>query len=269
MENDVHWIQVGELAEGISENLLADSRDLIGKSIRLFFEDGSIFKYTFISLNQLSWTAMEGHQPTEAADETYRSTCIRDGVYFVDFVKHQVQTRSVSLVLDLNQNAAIGVFGNLPLEQEARRDLFQRVDQGMDLSGVKAVLLEGSIGKPFGEGVRKYPPTSDLIGKRVKYVYSRTETYEHIYLNEHRYTWHCLEGIEKGLADTDECYCRRIEEKLFLFVWREKIVPTLGVVLIDMHQMKTTGKIFGYASSDFGKVTNVPVGAYASLINEI
>ena len=74
-------------------------------------------------------------------------------------------------------------------------------------------------------------PTDALVGKRVQYVYSQTEAYEHIYLNENLYTWQCLRGSEAGLADTDRCHYRRIADELYLFVWREKVVPTLGVVL--------------------------------------
>ena len=50
-------------------------------------------------------------------------------------------------------------------------------------------------------------------------------------------------------------------------MWREKIVPTLGAVLVDLEQMKTTGKIFGYSGFDFGTVMNFPVGARASLVS--
>ena len=54
---------------------------------------------------------------------------------------------------------------------------------------------------------------------------------------------------------------------VYLFTWREKIVPTLGVVVVDMQKMKTTGKIFGYESNNFSKLINFPVGAFAKLIN--
>lgn len=93
-------------------------------------------------------------------------------------------------------------------------------------------------------------------GKRIEYTYSPTERYERIYLNEQLYTWHCLDGSEKGLADTDRCDYRKIAEDLYLFVWREKIVPTLGIVLLDLAQLKTTGQILGYQGFDFAAVTS-------------
>ena len=52
-----------------------------------------------------------------------------------------------------------------------------------------------------------------------------------------------------------------------MFVWREKIIPTLGVLLIDLQQMRTDGKIMGHQSSDFGALSNVPVGASANILN--
>jgi hypothetical protein len=270
MGKETRWVQVGELAQGIGENVLEENHQLTGKSIRLFFQDGDAYRLTFRSPNRLQWVNMEGMEENDSPDEFFRSTCLREDIYLVDFIRQNDRTRSVSLVLDFGKNYATGVFASLPAEEEARTDLFWRVNQEMDLSGVKAIFLGADMDVPFEKGgIEKHPPTTELIGKRVQYVYSRTETYEHIYLNENRYTWHCLSGIEKGLADTDECHYRKIAEKLFLFVWREKIIPTLGVVLIDMYRMKTTGKLFGYASNDFGKIINVPIGAHAYLVNEI
>jgi hypothetical protein len=105
----------------------------------------------------------------------------------------------------------------------------------------------------------------------VEYTYSPTERYEHIYLNERFYTWHCLLGSEKGLADTDRCHYLKLADELYLFVWREKIVPTLGAVVVDFQAMRTMGKIFGHSQSGPGGgpagVVDFPVGARARLAN--
>jgi len=69
------------------------------------------------------------------------------------------------------------------------------------------------------------------------------------------------------MADTDLCHYFKLAQELYLFVWREKLVPTLGVVVVNLAELKTTGKIFGYESDDFGKLTNFPVGAFAQLAN--
>ena len=59
----------------------------------------------------------------------------------------------------------------------------------------------------------------------------------------------------------------QVADDLTLFVWREKIIPTLGVILIDLQQMRTDGKILGYQGSDFAALSNFPVGASAQILN--
>lgn len=268
MNSDFNWIQVGELARSISENLLPDSDALTGRTLRLCFEDGSVIRWTFNGLHDLSWEVLEGPEKGARDDETFRATCIRPQIYLVDYILHRRQALSVSLVLDLGQGIATRATGRLPDQQEAQRDLFSRINEGMNLTGVAVQFASAAIDRPFEQHTKRHEPTDEMIGKRIQYVYSRTEAYEHIYLNDKLYTWHCLSGIEKGLADTDRCHHLKITEQLYLFVWREKIVPTLGVVLVDLQQMKTSGKLFGYEANDFGQLTNAPLGAYATLGND-
>ncbi len=103
--------------------------------------------------------------------------------------------------------------------------------------------------------------TDELIGTHNRYVYSENEIYDHIYLNTHCYAWHCISGAEVGLADVDRCQTFKIDEGLYLFSWQEKIIPTLGLLLIDLDQGRTDGKIIGYRDADFASVVNFPVGA--------
>jgi hypothetical protein len=107
------------------------------------------------------------------------------------------------------------------------------------------------------------------VGARAEYSYGPSECYEHIYLNEHFYTWHCLRGNEEGLADTDRCHYRKLGDRLYLFVWREKLVPTLGVVVLDYTDWVSRGKIFGYEGGDFARLTNFTVGAAIKLVNVV
>jgi hypothetical protein len=88
-------------------------------------------------------------------------------------------------------------------------------------------------------------------------------------LNENTYTWQCISGNEKGLADTDRCFFYKLGEKFYLFVWIEKIVPTVGVVLEDLEVMRSYGKIFGHEGYDMnGRITNFAVGSYGKLLNK-
>lgn len=267
MTDQLKFIQVGDLCKEITENILADSDDLTGKTIQLFFEDGTTTRIQFNTIHGLTWEVIEGAAKGEGGDETYRATCPREGIYFVDYIKQGQRATTVSLVIDTAAQAATAVIGTLPTESEARKDAFSRVQEDMELTAVKVQILKATIDTPFTAQGHPHGPTDELVGKRILYVYSQTEVYEHIYLNKNLYTWHCLTGVEKGLADTDRCHYYKVDDDLYLFVWREKVVPTLGIVVINLERMKTTGKIFGYEGDDFGQLTNAPVGAFATLLN--
>ena len=268
MQNFKDWIQVGELAEGIKDgNVLPKSMDLSGKTMALYFEDGFALRISFLEDSQLSWEVIEGQDKGTKGKEPYTATSPREGIYFVDYIKHDGTAESVSLVLDFNANMATAVVGRMPTEEETRKDPYRRAIEGEELTPVSVDFLRAGIDQTLEKDEERHQQTSDLIGKRVKYTYSQTEIYEHIYLNENLYTWHCLDGLEKGLADSDRCRHIKIADNLYLFVWWEKVIPTLGVVIIDLTKMKTTGKLFGYETHDFTQISNVEVGAYATILN--
>ncbi len=54
---------------------------------------------------------------------------------------------------------------------------------------------------------------------------------------------------------------------MYLFLWREKIVPTLGVVVLDLNAMRTTGKIFGHEGNNFRKTVNFRIGAGSASVS--
>jgi hypothetical protein len=263
MEEGTPWISVGDLADGFEPESHAapPSAALSGRTLALQLEDYSRRALTFVSAEEVR---VQGFSPASAdpVGEKYRAVELREGVFFVDFVARLERARSESLILDLGRRSCLLVTGELPDEAEARRDLFSRTREGgLELTSVTARFLNGALGQEFQPGSAHYSPTVDLVGRRVSYTYSPTERYEHIYLNENLYTWHCLMGVEKGLADTDRCHYYKLGDEFYLFVWREKLVPTLGVVVLDYQAMTSNGKIFGYAGGGFGTTANFPIGS--------
>ncbi|WP_179402498.1 MoaF C-terminal domain-containing protein [Burkholderia guangdongensis] len=264
MSSQPVFIPVGALADGFApdSNILTPVADLNGRTLDLEFADGARATLAFDT---------SGNVRTEAGEFACRVTSVRDGVYFIDYIGGGDGARpaTTSVVADVKKGLVTSVTGSLPTESEARLDAFTRVERGLPLTGVVAQIRHGRIaqGGAAGAGMPLHAPTADLIGMRNLYTYSPTERYEHIYLNENFYTWQCLAGVEAGLADVDRCYMIGIADKLTLFVWCEKIVPTLGVVMIDLERMKTDGKIFGYQGSNFGALSNFPVGAVAQILN--
>ena len=265
--NDTAWIPVGDLGKAFQPeaNTLAPTADLVGRSLLLNLADGRRLECRFEGADTLMLSGLDDAPNWDR--QPCLTTRIRKGIYFVDFLRGAAPIISHSVVLDLNRGVCTLITGCLPTEAEAGLSLLQRAIQGRELTAVATQFVHGAIGVPFSESAPKHESTLELVDRRVEYTYSPTERYEHIYLNPSFYSWHCLLGSEQGLADTDRCHYYKIDELLYLFVWREKIVPTLGVVLLDLDQLKTTGKVFGYRGYDFDGVTNFAVGATVRLLN--
>ncbi|MNQ60389.1 Molybdenum cofactor biosynthesis protein F [compost metagenome] len=266
MTTQPEWITVGALADGFAPEafILPNLADLAGQAFTLHFANGRQVEHRF-GAGLLTWAMHDGSASGEA---DYRATSVREGLYLVDFLKQEDgRTLSVSLVLDLAHAAFTAVIGQMPTEAESRGDLFSKALSGRELTNVKAEFLHGSLDLPYQEGCCPHAPTRELVGLRNLYRYSPSEVYEHLYLNENFYSWQCLKGVEQGLADTDRCHSYKIADELYLFVWREKIIPTLGLVLIDLKNHRSDGKICGYAGGDFGQLSNFPVSSHCSVLN--
>lgn len=263
-QND--WITVGALADGFAPEafILPNAAELAGQSFELNFANGWQIGHRF-DAEQVHWHAADGHSSGSA---TYRATSLRPGIYLVDFLKNEGgQHWSISLVLDTLTASFTAVIGRLPEAAETREGLYGRALAGKPLTGVQADFLHGSLNKPWQDGACPHAPTEELVGVRNLYRYSPTEVYEHIYLNRDYYSWQCLKGVEQGLCDTDRAHYYKIAEQLYLFVWREKIVPTLGLIVIDLQQHRSDGKIYGYAGDTFDALSNFPVASYCRQLN--
>lgn len=269
MNNATEWVQVGELAKGFEAdaNTLDYVDDLTKRSLDLYMDNGWVIRHNFKSGNTLTWEVIKGEGAGEKATESYTATCLRSNIYFVDFIKATERATSVSLVLNLKTGNATAVLGELPTKTETMRPVYKRANDNDLLTPVATTFIQCGIDRPYAKG-DGHAITEELVGKRIQYKYSPSEFYEHIYLNSGYYTWQCLKGVEQGLADTDKCHYYKIADRLYLFVWREKIIPTLGVVMIDLERLKTTGKILGYDGTDFKKLNNFSVGAFANILNE-
>jgi len=274
--SDTHsWIPVGALGEAFrpDANLLPQAAGLSGKSVTLSLENGCSVDIKFSGAGTLEWrikgVTASGVMAEDSATVSYSVTEIRSAIYFVDFIHPGQRAATTSMVLDMARRICTVVVGSLPTAQQAAKPMLERIAHGTELTDVDATFLSGAIDTPFAPATERHHATTELVGQRIEYTYSPTERYEHVYLNDRLYTWHCLAGSEKGLADTDRCHYLRLAPLLYLFVWREKLVPTLGVVVVDLEQMKTTGKIFGYRGFAAGTLVNFPVGARARRLGAV
>jgi hypothetical protein len=254
------FIPVGALGDGFAPdaNVLEPVTDLDGSSFELDLGE------------RLTLTVADGvARWGQDAEAPVRVTSLRSGLYLVDGVMDGVVdgvagATSTTFVLDTDSGLVTLVEGELPTDAVRAESAYTRVQRGDDPTGVTARIRHGRVA---GTSARLHAPTTELVGFRNRYTYSPNEAYEHIYLTPDLYTWHCLNGVEKGLADTDRCHHVGLRDKLTLFVWREKIVPTLGLLLVDLSAMRTDGKIFGNDGFDTTSTVNFPVGARAEVLD--
>lgn len=261
------FVTVQELSEGFSEYSLPQRQDLIGKTFELYYEAGHKAIYSFIDEETVK-CMVETSDNTEKIAAIYNAVSPREGIYFVDFVWSYGDTKSITTIFDFNQNIATTAIGILPTKDEVQISQFERGDKGLPLTSVKVNFEHASINKPFTVDTLKHIRTTELVGRRVQWVYSVNDVYEHVYLNENFYSWQCLKGIEKGLCDTDKCHYFKLADNLYWFIWQERIVPTIGSVMEDFNAMRSYGKLYGYETYEMTKVINFPVGSYATLLNE-
>ncbi len=261
-----NWLPVSALEEGFNENKLPSTAELAGREINLFFQNKAAIKYHFIDAGRLVWEAISGPERPVPRDESYEAIKIEPGIYFLDYVKQREPGKSVSASLNFNTRQALVFNSMVPSRREAGRSLIKRMGDGLDLSPMKVEILKAGIGVS-PTAVAPVERSLDLIGKRVRYTYSRQHIYEHIYLNHRFYCWHCLGGPEKGTADTDSCDYYKIARDIYLFIWREKIVPTVGIVMINFKKMRSDGKIFGLDLPS-GRAINFTIGSRAQIISE-
>lgn len=265
MNDKVSWIPVDELSHGFGENNLDNVGDLAGQHFDLHLENGWVINHRFISATELVWS-MQGE--SEEFAETYSAVTPRDGIYFVDFVKASEPGTTVSLALDMNKQIATAVLAVMPTQTEMDRSILERARSGDPVRSVKANFMKATLDRTFSEAEEQiHPLTDEMVGWRVEYTYAVDEVYEHIYLRENAYTWSCLKGNEVGLCDTDYCSYRKVGENLYLFVWEEKIIPTVGVLLVDFNAMRSCGKIVGYEGESTEVLSNFKVGAKALKLN--
>jgi hypothetical protein len=248
------WLPIGGLEPGFDENKPPRTEELIGKELTFLFDSGrAIVRYAFPDAGTLKWEALAGPEKGSGDEERYEAIRVAPNIYFVDFLKRSRPGQSVNMALDLGAGAATFVIGTLVREEGCHR--------------VRQAFLHAAVNPSSpDQKVIPHERSTDMVGKRVKYTYSSTHAYEHVYLNDHRYTWHCLSGPEKGLADTEHCDCFKIAPDIYLFTWWERVVPCEAVVMINLKEMRSTGKLFGLDTAS-GKIINFTMGSYAELLN--
>lgn len=259
------YITIREMAEGISEYNLPRIKSLSGtKTVLYFADDGHDFavEYRFVDDQVLHWQVLDGPEKGASGYSEYIATSPKEGYEYVEFIAGSNQATMVALVLDRKRNIATGIFGHFPREKDDQWSMYQRSARKMGLTAARIRILSASIAVPMTRVTPRHDLDSkDLVGTRRLYRYSVKDAYEHIYHDNHNFTWHCVSGNEKGLADTDYAQVVKFEDGFYMIAWVEKVMHVVSAITLNFETMRSSGAMASFAGWDYGEIINVPVGA--------
>lgn len=228
------WRTYDDFAAGIDTYRLPNTA-MAGTSLTVLLDDESTISFVFGDA-VVSWSASGVIEAPPGTVDAYDAVAVREDVFFVNLPLTSRSREALTLVYSTSTHRALVV--NSHIGEEAV-DGAPRVSQRF-FAGVTTA------GEPSAEAPA---PTRDLIGKRNLYRYSPQHLYEHVYLSSRRYSWQCLEGVQRGHGDTDLSTVWKFADGLYLFCFREFRIAVASVWLHDLgYQLMTTGIFLGLNS---------------------
>jgi hypothetical protein len=229
------WRTYDEFAAGI-DTFRLPSAQLDGRSVIVTLDDGSILRLAF-GETTVAWSANGAIVVPVGTTDEYDAVEVRDDTVFVNLPLTSRERTALTLVFSTSTHRALVVLSEIaPVPIEGSPQVTQRFWAGVTDGGA-----------PRGEAPA---PSRDLVGKRNIYRYSPQHLYEHVYLSSQRYSWQCLEGVQRGHGDTDLSTVWKFADGLYLFCFREFRIAVASVWLHDLgYALRTTGIFLGLNGS--------------------
>jgi hypothetical protein len=187
----VDWAEISAISTGLDEQREASTTALA--EIRLLMRTDT--DRDEISLHFLDGERLVTHAPGGTSTDPYDAVEVADKLFLVGVCHSEHPRTSTTWVLDLVACRATRVRGRLPTIDQAGSSLLDRVHARRELSAVTAEFTPLSIveisGHPAEPKGAPHTRTRELIGKRIRYTYGNGGIYEHVYLNENLFSWHC------------------------------------------------------------------------------
>jgi len=226
------WKTYDEFAAGIDTYRLS-STDLTGRSLSLTFEGGVSLSLSFIDATTVEWSSDGLLSASGGSRDPYDAVEARPGVFFVNLPLESRAREAITLVW--NDASGRAMLAHSVIAPEAVPGTPQ-VGQTFAAGAIDGVEVTGA----------KPGPSRDLIGMRNIYRYSPNHLYEHVYLSSERYAWQCVQGEQRGHGDVDMSTVWKFEHGLYLFCFREFVIPVASVWLHDLgYELRTTGVFLG------------------------
>ena len=234
----------------IATNRLPCTDALCGKPIAVTLKDGRKLNFVCAEKHSLTWN--EGGASTR---QWYEAIMVAPEVYFVDVTFTMRPKEALTLIVNFQSGRVLSILSIVRDEGTYQGE--PRVAQQF---------VPGTLdGVPVSPLSREPAPTRDLVGLREISTYGPGHTYEHIYLNTERYCWQCLVGVQRGQGDVDMASYYKIDDDLYIFTFREFIIPVASVFFFNFQDMRSTGKFLGVTSE--GNIQNTQAGAFMERVS--
>lgn len=239
------WKHFDDFAAGIATNRLPVTGVLAGQAFKITLKTGRVVDLAFTSADTVAWS-----EAGAAGADWYEALEVAPGVFFVNMTFAARPTEDEAFIVDTATRRVLSVRERVREPNEAPGE--PRVEQ---------IWSAGVLGDTSAPPTGIEPaPTRDLIGLTAHYEYSPNHLYEHVYLSSQRYAWQNLVGVQRGHGDVDLATTWKFAENLYVFGFREFIIPVASLFFYNWDTMRSTGKFLGVTSE--GKVENKPAGAF-------
>ena len=244
MDKPKDWKNYEDFAAGIDHNRLPATDELVESKFDLRLESGASMSISFAGKHEAKWSD-GGDQQTDWIE----AIKVAEDVFFIDMTFTSRPRDAQTYIVNTRTLRVLSILSHVREDKvEGEPLVTQKFDPGI-------------LHKKGSEASGPVPgPTRDLIGLRGFYRYSPNHLYEHIYLSSQRYAWQCLVGEQRGHGDVDLATTYKFDENLYLFTFREFIIPVASVFFYNMSTLRSTGKFLGVTGD--GRIANNPAGAF-------
>ena len=245
MDKPADWKDYDDFATGIDTNRLPNTDALAGQELIVTLSSGQVLTYQFEDQESMAWKDGDS-----SGKDWYEAVVVAPDVYFIDTLCTSQPRDARTLIVNTDTRRVLSILSHVREDEEKV--------EGEPL--VTQLFETGVVGDPAQPPNGLLPaPTRDLIGLRTFNRYSPNHLYEHVYLSSQRYCWQCLVGEQRGHGDVDLATTYKFDEQLYLFTFREFIIPVASVFFYNFDEMRSTGKFLGVTGD--GKIQNNPSGA--------
>ncbi|OMW48250.1 molybdenum cofactor biosynthesis protein F [Burkholderia pseudomallei] len=252
------WKNYEDFAAGIDTNRLPATDALVGRALT-FELPGGAFAANFVDGQTLSWRRGE-----TGGTDWYEAIEVAPDTFFVDVTFKSRPAEALTLVFNTATRRALGILSRIRSRDEA--GAAPRVAQDFLVGTIAGGQADAGVSGILGIAGAEPAETRDLIGTRTLNVYSPNHTYEHTYLSSTRYCWQCLVGEQRGHGDVDLATTYKFADDLYVFTFREFLIPVASVFVFNFAAGRSTGKFLGETGN--GAIANRPAGSFIRKLSQ-